>query len=398
MKLLTNLLILSITPATLAAASTSLRSHRETQEVEQPTTTTANNERMFQERIIGGIQAMRGRYPYAVSLQNPQTGHFCGGSLIAKDVVLSAAHCAGGNYYAVIGRYDLDDTNIGDTVSVKTEVPHPYYNPSLTDNDFNLIFLTRETTTNNVPLVALNTEGDVPGGGDPVEVMGWGDTDPSDWGQRLSDELHSVEVNVVSNAQCSQAKGYVGWFNYQSYEGAITDNMLCAQDNNQDSCQGDSGGPLVIKGNSQSGRDDVQVGVVSWGIGCADSSFPGVYARVSAAYDWIRSEVCARSMAPPASFQCSDNSGGNLFDNNVVTVPTPTPPTASSFVAPPTPPSTPAYVGGNNDYFYDDNYYGDDNGPSTTTTVNDDDDDFMQPSTSTDSFGWSGIWCFFFGC
>ena len=92
MKLLTNLSILSITPATLAAASTSLRSHRETQDVEQ-TTTTANNERMFQERIIGGIQAMRGRYPYAVSLQNPQTGHFCGGSLIAKDVVLSAAHC-----------------------------------------------------------------------------------------------------------------------------------------------------------------------------------------------------------------------------------------------------------------------------------------------------------------
>ena len=80
---------------------------------------------------------------------------------------------AGGNYYAVIGRYDLDDTNVGDTVSVKTEVPHPYYNPSLTDNDFNLIFLTRETTANNVPLVALNTEGDVPSGGDPVEVMGW---------------------------------------------------------------------------------------------------------------------------------------------------------------------------------------------------------------------------------
>ena len=76
---------------------------------------------------------------------------------------------------------------------------------------------------------------------DTVSHYNRGDTDPSDWGQRLSDELHSVEVNVVSNAQCSQAKGYVGWFNYQSYEGAITENMLCAQDNNQDSCLGDSG-------------------------------------------------------------------------------------------------------------------------------------------------------------
>lgn len=92
----------------------------------------------------------------------------------------------------------------------------------------------------------------------------------------MADKLHAVEVNVVSNEQCSQAKGYVGWFNYESYEGAITTSMLCAKDSNQDSCQGDSGGPLVMKGNDSSGANDVQVGVVSWGVGCADSSFPGV--------------------------------------------------------------------------------------------------------------------------
>lgn len=68
-----------------------------------------------------------------------------------------------------------------------------------------------------------------------------GDTDASEWSQRLSDVLRSVEVNVVTNEECSQAKGYVGWFNYESYEGSITSNMLCAQDTNQDSCQGDSG-------------------------------------------------------------------------------------------------------------------------------------------------------------
>lgn len=194
--------------------------------------------------------------------------------MIAPDVILSAAHCAGGKYKAVIGRYDLDRAD-GDVVQVKRELPHPRYNPSRTDNDFNLIFLARKTTA-NVPLVKLNKEATIPAARTPVEVMGWGDTDPSDWSQRLSDELHSVEVNVVSNEQCSQAKGYVGWFNYQSYEGAITSNMLCAEDANQDSCQGDSGGPLVIKGNDSNGSDDVQVGVVSWGVGCADSIFPGV--------------------------------------------------------------------------------------------------------------------------
>lgn len=91
--------------------------------------------------------------------------------MIAPDVILSAAHCAGGNYQAVIGRYDLDLTD-GDVVRVKREMPHPRYNPSRTDNDFNLIFLTRKTTA-NVPIVKLNKEASIPSNRDPVEVMGW---------------------------------------------------------------------------------------------------------------------------------------------------------------------------------------------------------------------------------
>ena len=72
--------------------------------------------------------------------------------------------------------------------------------------------------------------------------------------------------------------------------------------------QGDSGGPLVVKG---SGNNDLQVGVVSWGIGCASRDFPGVYARVSSAYNWIRKEVCANSRDPPDSFDCGGNGGGS---------------------------------------------------------------------------------------
>ena len=68
----------------------------------------------------------------------------------------------------------------------------------------------------------------------------------------------------------------------------------------------DSGGPLVIKGSHPEGQDDVQVGVVSWGVGCASSSFPGVYARVSSAYEWIRTTVCDNSSTPPESFNCGE--------------------------------------------------------------------------------------------
>ena len=80
--------------------------------------------------------------------------------------------------------------------------------------------------------------------------------------------------------------------------------MMCARDDNQDSCQGDSGGPLVVK---EGANSDIQVGVVSWGVGCAHESFPGVYARISSAYDWIKQQVCAKSSDPPSSFNCGSN-------------------------------------------------------------------------------------------
>ena len=92
------------------------------------------------ERIIGGREAIKARYSYSVSLED-DWGSFCGGSLIAPDVVLSAAHCGGGgDYIAIIGRHDLD-TNEGDEVKISEEIVHEDYDPITTDNDFMVLIL-----------------------------------------------------------------------------------------------------------------------------------------------------------------------------------------------------------------------------------------------------------------
>eukprot|EP01083_Nonionella_stella_P208123 755526_1 len=128
--------------------------------------------------------------------------------------------------------------------------------------------------------------------------MGWGDTDKGS-ATKLSNVLMKVRVNCISNSQCDRSSD-----GRDNYNGQITKNMLCAEHRQaKDSCQGDSGGPLVKE---LGGKAHEQVGVVSWGIGCASDHFPGVYARVSEAYSWIEREVCKvnRQYAKEAGFDC----------------------------------------------------------------------------------------------
>jgi len=257
-------------------------------------------------RIIGGREATDGRYPYAVSLQD-SIGHFCGGSLIAPDVVLSAAHCmqTEGGYKVVINRHNLNSTE-GEEIVVKTEMTHPGYDWGTTDNDF-MILILEQPTTEDADLVRVSP-GAVPVD-TAVTVMGWGDTHVSDDIQSMPEELMETQVFVISNEECHQSNATIGGTiidgllvgGYdEDYHDQITENMMCARDTGEDSCQGDSGGPLVLRQSS----GDVQVGVVSWGVSCAHEDFPGVYARVSAQYEWIRNHVCDGSSDPPASFDC----------------------------------------------------------------------------------------------
>jgi len=238
-------------------------------------------------------------------------GLFCGGSLITKDVVLTAAHCQSFPYDVVIGRHDLRDENVGEKIGVTRELPNPDYDQVKTDNDFMLVFLDR-ATTENVDLIKLNDAASIPGEDDTATVVGWGDTDIDPYVTELSDVLLEVDANVISNDECNNSSGMIDGFSL-SYKGQITSSMLCAvgQADGQDSCQGDSGGPLIIF----NGEENVQVGVVSWGIGCASEHFPGVYARVSRAHSWIEREVCRGSeYASEAGFDCGGDSGRDSED------------------------------------------------------------------------------------
>lgn len=247
-------------------------------------------------RIINGNEARPHEHPFTVSLEDDQ-GHFCGGSLITRNCVLTAAHCAGGRYRAVLGRHDLDSSK-GQVISMRTERPHPQYDEYSTNNDFMLVFLRKPAKINqDVKLVKLNRDPNTPDVGDTTTVMGWGDTDIRDNVSKLSDVLMKADVRVMSNSDCEKSSGRVGGY-YDTYNDQITSSMLCAKANRKDSCQGDSGGPLV--------HGNQQVGVVSWGIGCASADFPGVYARVSSAHNWIEKEVCRenRQYAMEAGFRC----------------------------------------------------------------------------------------------
>lgn len=226
-------------------------------------------------KIVGGEPVSYGRYPYQVAMLDQYGSLTCGGSLVDEFWVLSAAHCKGYATSVQIGRHDLtDESEYYESIDIEWETKHPDYDSTTSDNDFMMVKLKNASKYSLVSLDDGYVELD---DGDNVTVMGWGTTTE---GGELSDILLEVEVDIVDNDACDVI-----------YDGFITDNMLCAAREGKDSCQGDSGGPLIIKGNYYDSSEDIQVGVVSWGTGCAQAEYPGVYARVSEQYEWIMNEI-----------------------------------------------------------------------------------------------------------
>jgi len=230
--------------------------------------------------IIGGVEAVVGRYPYQVSLQLGGEPN-CGGTLIAPTYVLTAAHCFGTFDKAVIGRHDFNDpTEIFEEFDIVNLDVHPKYRVIGSNYDFMVAELS--SPSSYAPITLDSGDEDVSEGVE-VTVMGWGNTvtDPNVF--EGSDVLLEVQTDIVSNENCND--DYFG----PILRNPIKASMMCAAREGKDSCQGDSGGPLIKKGSNAA--DDIQVGVVSWGIGCADPLYPGVYARVECVYDWIQTAI-----------------------------------------------------------------------------------------------------------
>ncbi|CAJ1963777.1 unnamed protein product [Cylindrotheca closterium] len=259
--------------------------------------------------IVGGSSTTVGEFPYYVDLDG------CGGSLIAPGVVLTAAHCEPDRFSyvgktVIVGghkRQQVTDSAVSATVT--KSISHPLYNPNDESLDIMLIQLDIPVVATGSISLALNANSSSPVDGQMLTVVGNGDT-REDGNQ--SDELLQVDVPAVNTDVCNGP-----------YEGDIVDEvMFCAGGGSQDSCQGDSGGPIVV----QSGSTHTQVGVVSWGIGCAPKDFPGVYARVSSAMNFIAYVTCncfgvndpsiCSSLDRNDNFSCDQNTGGSFSGGN----------------------------------------------------------------------------------
>ncbi|XP_059188418.1 trypsin [Centropristis striata] len=230
------------------------------------------------ERIVGGYAPVPHSIKYIVSIQTTQRQHLCGGSLLNKYWALTAAHCNIGvnNMMIVAGDYSL-------TIFEGTEqeilpqllIPHPEYNSTTTNNDIMLIKLKAPVYLNSyVSIALLPRQGASIAEGRLCRVSGWGRTSPT--GGQIPATLRTVNLPIVSTEKCNSS---------ESFDGRITENMICAgfSTGGKDACKGDSGGPLVCEGRVY--------GLVSWGQGCGDPQFPGVYTAVSKFRRWIDNSI-----------------------------------------------------------------------------------------------------------
>ena len=258
-------------------------------------------------RVVGGIVAPDGSWPSQAALLRSsvspaRNANFCGGTLVDRRWILTAAHCMFWppgtlregqllqpvDLDVAIGIQDLGAITASDRIDVDAISINPGWNPSTDQWDFALLGL---GTASDRPTTELLDPGrdDLTAGGQPAEVAGWGCTEQTA-GNCVAPRpvrLIEAEVEFVSSTRCSSGTSYGPFFDPST--------MICAGNfstGTPDTCFGDSGGPLIATG---SRGERFLAGVTSFGEECALPNYPGVYARVTAARDWILRTIAGQA-------------------------------------------------------------------------------------------------------
>lgn len=275
-------------------------------------------------KIYNGTATNTQENPYMVTLlQSNQAdayqAQFCGGSLIAKNWVLTAAHCvfdsAGKaqppSAIDVLVNRSVLSASDGERIGVESIISHEFYNAKTLDNDIALIKL--KSPANATPIELLSEFSEQDSAGISAKALGWGATWQSLWGYTAdyADALQQVTLPIVSNQTCLKTTLNTG-------AGTLTDNKLCAGfvNGSKDTCSGDSGGPLVV--HDAASNTWRQAGIVSSGRACSGYGGYGIYTRVKNYKNLISDIICTAEEKPVAPvLQVSSNGAVFNFDWNL---------------------------------------------------------------------------------